>query len=41
VILRALVASPRNGRAGAPVGSEGWLRLLGEGGIEELDHLLL
>jgi hypothetical protein len=38
--VRALLASPHDGRAGAPVGSEGWLRLLGEGGIEDLDHLL-
>ena len=30
-----------DGRSGAaPVGSEAWLRLLGEGGIEELDDLL-
>jgi len=26
--------------AGAPVGSEAWLRLLGEGGIEDLGDLL-
>jgi len=39
--LRALVASPPKGRAGAPVGSEGWLRILGEGGLEDLDHLLI
>jgi hypothetical protein len=33
-------SSPPIGRAVVPVGSEGWLRLLGEGGIEDLDHLL-
>jgi hypothetical protein len=38
--LRALVASTPISRAVVPVGSEGWLRLLGEGGIEDLDHLL-
>jgi protein involved in plasmid replication-relaxation len=38
--LRALVASTPIGRAVVPVGSEGWLRLLGEGGVEDLDHLL-
>jgi hypothetical protein len=38
--LHALVASTPIGRAVVPVGSEGWLRLLGEGGIEDLDHVL-
>jgi hypothetical protein len=38
--LRALMDGSRDRPAGAPVGSEGWLRLLGEGGIEDLDDLL-
>jgi hypothetical protein len=38
--VRALVRSPPTRRTGAPVGSESWLRLLGEGGIEDLDDLL-
>jgi hypothetical protein len=38
--LRALMDGSRHRLAGAPVGSEVWLRLLGEGGIEDLDELL-
>lgn len=36
--LRTLLHPGR--RAGAPVGGEAWLRLLGEGGIEDLNELL-
>jgi hypothetical protein len=39
VPLRALMDGSR-GRQGAPVGSEAWLRLLGEGGIEDFEELL-
>ena len=38
--LRALLDGSRVRPAGAPVGSEAWLRLLGEGGIEDLEELL-
>jgi hypothetical protein len=38
--MRALVTSPPARGAGAPVGSDSWLRLLGEGGIEDLEDLL-
>jgi hypothetical protein len=38
--LRALMDGSRDRPAGAPVASEGWLRLLGEGGIEDLVELL-
>jgi len=38
--VRALMDSSPHGRAEAPVGSEAWLRLLGEGGIEDLQELL-
>ena len=38
--LRALMAGSPDRLAGAPVGSEAWLRLLGEGGIEDLEDLL-
>ena len=38
--LRALMDRSRDRLAGAPVGSEAWLRLLGEGGIEDLEELL-
>jgi len=34
------MAEARDHPTGVPVGSEGWLRLLGEGGIEDLDGLL-
>ncbi len=37
--LRALMNGSRD-RQGVPVGSEAWLRLLGEGGIEDLEELL-
>lgn len=37
--LEDLVADPMRRRTELPVGSEGWLRLLGEGGIEDLDGL--
>lgn len=37
--LRELAQSG-HGSSGARVGSEGWVRLLGEGGIEELDEVL-
>jgi len=39
--MRALMDSTRDRRARAPVGSEAWLRLLGEGGIEDLHEALL
>ena len=38
--LRTLMDGSRDRLAGAPVGSEAWLRLLGEGGIEDLSDLL-
>jgi hypothetical protein len=38
--LRGLTQSSDGRRGDAPVGSEGWLRLLGEGGIEDLDEVL-
>ena len=38
--LRALMDGSHDRPAEAPVGSEAWLRLLGEGGIEDLDELL-
>lgn len=34
------LAQTRAGRAMAPVGSEPWVRLLGEGGVEDLDGVL-
>jgi hypothetical protein len=37
--LQDLVADPIRRRTEMPVGSEGWLRLLGEGGVENLDGL--
>lgn len=37
-ILRRLAQSSDGVRGAAPVGSEAWLRLLGEGGIEDLDE---
>lgn len=38
--LRALLDGSRDRLARAPVGSEAWLRLLGEGGIEDLEEML-
>ena len=38
--LRALIDGSRHRLAGVPVGSDAWLRLLGEGGIEDLDDVL-
>ena len=38
--VRELAETTDGRRAGAPVGSEEWLRLLGEGGVEELDGTL-
>ena len=38
--LRALTDGSFDRLADAPVGSEAWLRLLGEGGIEELEQVL-
>jgi hypothetical protein len=38
--LRALMDGSPDRLDGAPVGSEAWLRLLGEGGIEDLEELL-
>jgi hypothetical protein len=38
--LRALLSTAHAPRAAAPVASEAWLRLLGEGGIEDLDAVL-
>lgn len=38
--LRALISESREHLAEAPVGSEAWLRLLGEGGIEGVEELL-
>jgi Replication-relaxation len=38
--LRALMDESLTRPAGAPVGSEAWLRLLGEGGIEDLEEFL-
>ena len=40
VTLRGLAHSSDGRRGAAPVGSEAWLRLLGEGGIEDLDGVL-
>src|SRR6266508_2499326 len=39
--LRGLLASSRDRQTGVPVGSKAWLLLLGEGGIEDLDDLLV
>ena len=39
-VLRALLTPSPRRRASAPVGSDAWLRLLGEGGIEDLDEVL-
>ena len=39
--VRALVDSLHDRRGPFPVGSEDWLRLLGEGGIEDLGGLLV
>ena len=39
-ILRALMDGSRDRMTGASVGSEAWLRLLGDGGIEDLDEML-
>jgi len=38
--VRELAQTTDHRRGGAPVGSEEWLRLLGEGGVEELDGIL-
>jgi hypothetical protein len=38
--VRELAESADGRRTGVPVGSEGWLRLLGEGGVEDLDGIL-
>lgn len=38
--LRGLLSDAQTRRRDAPVGGETWLRLLGEGGIEELDGVL-
>jgi hypothetical protein len=38
--LRAVMDGSRTRPAGAPIGSEAWLRLLGEGGIEDLEEVL-
>jgi protein involved in plasmid replication-relaxation len=39
-MLRAVLNESTDRRTAAPVGSEAWLRLLGEGGIEDLDEVL-
>lgn len=38
--IRGLARSTVGRGPRAPVGSEAWLRLLGEGGVEELDGIL-
>ncbi len=40
VPLEAVVADPRPRRCPTPVGSPGWIRLLGSGGAEETDEAL-
>jgi hypothetical protein len=40
VPLEAVVADPRLRRCPTPVGSPGWIRLLGSGGAEETDEAL-
>ena len=40
VPFEALVADPRPRRCPTPVGSSGWIRLLGTGGAEETDEAL-
>ena len=40
VALQQLLAATHPLRSDVPVGSEAWLRLLGEGGIEDLDEVL-
>jgi hypothetical protein len=41
LMLRSLVADSRPRRSAAPVGSRAWLELLGSGGGEELDDVLV
>jgi hypothetical protein len=38
--LRALLNDPRDRRCGAPMGSVGWIELLGTGGAEDVDEAL-
>ena len=39
--LAALIAEPRSRRSGTPVGSAAWVELLGSGGGEDVDRVLL
>jgi hypothetical protein len=39
-MLRELLREQRMRHSGAPVGSDGWLRILGEGGVEDYDSML-
>jgi hypothetical protein len=41
VSLDAVIADPRTRRCSTPVGSAGWIRLLGSGGAEETDEALV
>lgn len=41
ITVRAFIDASGDRHVGSPVGSEAWLRLLGEGGIEDLDDLLI